>query len=274
MRNYLAVFLVCTASLLPLASSAAENSSKSEDQPLLLWNGKEIPPLCFDKLLGPEAVEKVDIATCEKNDAIKNIKTLRTKDSFLETSYQYAEEGESFSPPYMSYRVVGKQGSDVVVETAWRSGGSGRFSEVLIVQIEGETLVVKKIIWGGDRCNGGILDAEIKDEKIHATINITPADFPVIAYGEDRGIEAYADLEAGAASCFATVTYAGDDVSKVTLSVDFPWDGSKEWVSRYKYQACFNQTFSKQIKEKSELSLVEFRSFVDKFFKDCVSQTK
>ncbi len=274
MRNYLAAFLVCTVSLLPLASWAAERSSKSEDQHLLLWKGKEIPPLCFDKLIGPEAIEKVDIATCENNDDIKNIKTTRTKDSFLETSYQYAEEKENLSPPYMSYRVVGKQGSDVVVETAWRSGGSGRFSEVLIVQLEGEELVVKKRVWSGDRCNGGISDVKIKDEKIHATVSITPADFPVVAYGEDRGIEAYADLEAGATSCFATVTYAGDDVSKVTLSEDFPWDSRKEWVSRYKYQACFNQTFSKQIKEESELSLVEFRNFVDKFFKDCVPQTK
>lgn len=264
---WLVFFLVCAApaNAEKVAPEAPAQASR------LLWNGTDVPPLCFDKLLPMEGEgpESVDIAECEKIEGINKLDT-HADNGVLTTSYGDTEEGTN---GFVSYKVIGTVPEGYVIKVTLNGGGTGMFSSVQVVNLDGDKLVWVKSVGGvGDRCNGGVADARIlPDNKIEVASHITPGDFAAIAYNNDGVLIPYKDLEASAASCVARLVTVDDNPVRIELDKDIS-NENEEWIARYRYQSCFNRHFKEQVQRKDRLTLEEFKNFMDGFMADCVKK--
>lgn len=236
----------------------------------LLWNGKDIPPLCFNKLVMGEApLKAVDLGTCGQEADIKVTKTY-LHDGQLISDYRY--NGAEADEPDMSvmYHVIGDTAEGTAIEVSSYTGGSGRFTGINFVKIEGSTLKLVKSLGGGDRCNGGVADAEIKDDTLVYGFYITPADFTTLALGDDQGLVPYEDLEASASSCFGIARYEDRRLVEVELLPDAPKAADAEWTGRYALQRCFNEFMVKKTAGgKTILKTEAFKAFVTDFMNSC-----
>ncbi|MDY0029947.1 MAG: hypothetical protein RBR86_08425 [Pseudobdellovibrionaceae bacterium] len=229
----------------------------------MLWNGMPVSPACFSALDPAEGngPSEINLSECSAN--VENIK----KEDNHRFAIEYAEGG------YDLYAINDVKGNDYLVTYIWNGGGAGHFSSGMLVTTDEGILKVKERIPGGDRCNGGLISLKLDDDgKALATRWATPSDFPYIAYGEDRGIEPYRDLEGSASSCVAKVTEKDDALVSVELA-DMSTEES-EWVNSYTYQKCFNSIVASQRKNKAVLEPDEFKKFMDEFFAQCVGNGK
>lgn len=243
--------MMCT----PMEAFAMEAAA----QEAIVWQGNVLSPYCFDELNPlenpPEPILKTAITMCQKNGA--NI------DSNGWVNMDYPEGG------YTSYKVISHDKNGYLVETEVSGGGSGRFSNVMKVNVDGDELKLVKRYSGGDRCNGGVHSSEFQDGKVYISYNITPADFYWVAYekkGEEAGNQG---LEGSAQSCFAFARYEeGEGLISVELNPNAIEDDS--WgESRFPAQKCFNNLFANQIKKTTHLSKEEFKEFVGNVMSAC-----
>lgn len=259
----LALFL-CTMSFIILPAYAIDGQSKLS---AFMWKGKVISPECIDRMfpLEGDALKQVNLSECSASQG--NFEGSITIEG-NNVSSDYKEGG------YLQYTVIDQVTEGTVVSLMINSGGTGRFSSVAVLEIKGDALVNKKVFSGGDRCNGGISDVVVKDDKIFISQNITPFDFIELAYKDNLKLEAYHDLESSAGSCFADVVSENEMPVKVVLNPDAVSNTENnrdaEWVSKYTYQKCFNDFFLKQIQIKKDMDMNEFKIFVDGFFRTCV----
>ena len=150
------------------------------------------------------------------------------------------------------------------------TGGSGRFTSVVVVQVDGPDLKLIHSFGGGDRCNGGVADAEIKDNALIYGFYITPADFTTLALGDDQGLIPYEDLEASASSCFGIARYDAGNLVEVELLPEAPKAADPEWTSRYALQRCFNEFMLKKTADgKVILRGESFKAYVTDFMNSC-----
>ncbi len=233
--------------------------------------GLEVSPLCFEQLFGIDGPkDPVDVTTCESKSGYKNIKT-GIDEGRYRSLYEFPSEPDMPAETgFSSYELLGETKAGLAVETYSETGGTGRFSSLILVTLVGNTLSLVDQIAGGDRCNGGLTEAKVENGELIYSLNATPGDFPSLAWGQDKGIKAYEDLEASAMSCFATVTYKGKDVQRISFNPEAGKQG-EDWTSQYPMQACFNKEFSKT---KPELSAPEFKNFMDGFYAACVAPKK
>lgn len=244
---------------------------KTENGLHLLANGQDVPPFCLDKMLMGEAqLPKVAIATCNTDPEKKIIKTYR-EDGWTKTDYRISGEEGEYPAMTAMYRVIGDVADGTALEIYSATGGSGRFTSVVVVQVDGPDLKLIHSFGGGDRCNGGVADAEIKKGMLNYGLYITPGDFTTVAYGDDQGIVAYEDLEASAASCFAIARYQNAALTEVELLPDAIKNSeSTDWSTSFTMQKCFNQRISDTIKSgKTILSPEAFKDFVGSFLNTC-----
>lgn len=239
-------------------------SAHAETQKLeLIWNGAPVSPVCFSMLDPVEgnSPTQIKLSECSKNT--ENIK--------IEDNNRYALEYEEDG--YDLYAINEVKGNDYLVTYIWNGGGTGHFSSGMLVSLDGDTLRLKQRIPGGDRCNGGLMSLKLDDAgDVVATRWATPADFPYMAYGDDKGIEPYKDLESSASSCIAKVTEKNDVLVSVELAEVAMTDD--EWVNSYTYQRCFNKLATEQMQIKPVLNKDEYKIFMDKFFTQCVDKEK
>lgn len=241
--------------------------------PQILKNelGLSVSPLCFERFFNvDQPVKSLDITTCESLSGYQNIKT-GLEDGRYQTTYNFPAEPDMPSETGISsYEMLGETPEGIAVQTYSETGGTGRFSTILLVQSEGNILTLNRQVTGGDRCNNGITEASVEDSVLTYSVNITPADFPVLAWGQDKGLAAYEDLEASAMSCFATATYKDGALHSIQLdpeAVQNPGD----WSDQYTYQKCFNTEFKKAIDAgQAKMTPENFKSFMDSFSSACV----
>lgn len=235
----------------------------------LEWAGKDVSPVCMDKLvMGETQLSNIAIAACLEDKNLKITKTYR-KDGWLMTDYRYRDFFEDDPDITTMYRVIGEVKAGTVLEVGNYTGGSGRFTSIVIVKLDGGYLHLIKSLGGGDRCNGGVADTGIENGILSYGFYITPGDFSMTAYGDDHGLVAYEDLEASAASCFAIARYKDEKLDSVEFLPDPVKSPDPEWVGRYKYQKCFNERFSDQLKKNPVLSLPDFKTWVGQFLDVC-----
>lgn len=272
--GYVAPFLIGSIYLFGHVVKAAENDAT------LQWKGKPIPPMCFDSFISLSSIEpskSIDVKKCEKLSSDMEIYETYKYNGHLITTYGFKNEGnkeEGSRPAFVSYYVAGKTDKGYVTEVTLGGGGSGEFSSIVFVDINGDTLLNLGHIEGGDRCNGGIVSLEIVKNKIQKTISATPMDLIDLSYGSDMGLQAYKDLENSAGSCFADVTYLDHKVVNISLNKSPVENKDQDWIGSYKYQKCFNEVFREQIKKKSDLTLSELKKSMDLFFTICVKDSK
>lgn len=248
----------------------ADRAPASEPDAPLLWNKQNVPPLCFDKLvMGESRLTEISIPACEAYPEIK-VKKTYFEQGWYQSDYAYAGYEDEPDNNVM-YRVVGTTSKGSAVKIINYTGGSGRFSSMVLVKVEGDTLKLVEYYTGGDRCNGGIREARVEGDDVLYGVNITPYDFIPYALGEDTaGLQAYEDLESSAASCYAIAWHRNHDFYEVELDPEAGAAADPDWVERYKYQACFNSELKKVISSgKLKLSQPELKSFVEDFLKAC-----
>ena len=117
------------------------NAKKPEKLIPLLWQEKDIPPLCFDQMMMVnETVQtKVSIPLCN-DDAEKKILRTYIEDGWVRTDYRYKADGDDYPALTSMYRVIGKTKDGYAIEMSSATGGSGRFTTVIVVKVDGPIL--------------------------------------------------------------------------------------------------------------------------------------
>lgn len=241
-----------------------ETPDTARGMPRLLWQMTDVPPPCLDALypMGEAAPPSVDIPSCSKDDSGKPWPS--ETEGFGLTTHYGDEDG------FAAYHVVGIIPEGTVVETLVSGGGTGLFSGVAIVKVDGDKLVSMRTFDGGDRCNGGVHASRIEGGKVVVENNITPGDFTAIAYGDSHGVNAYDDVIASAASCVGQTVSVDGTITQIILDPEALAFGlSDEDDKRYPLQKCFNKHFNAQVEKSTALTLPEFRSFMDILVADC-----
>jgi hypothetical protein len=153
-------------------------------------------------------------------------------------------------------------------------GGTGNFTGVMVVALEGSELVRRADFTQGDRCNGGLEQATIEGDAILTRQSITPAELiEASEFGRGLHLVAYEHLEASASSCVAEVAtrwvHGAPTRVVVTLS-EAPVD-QPGWTSNFAYQSCFNALVAARIEAgQRDLSPAELEAFAEAFAARCV----
>ena len=258
-----------------VAEQPLTNGVDGDPQILKTSLGLPVSPLCFDTLNMVDGPKQVDVTTCEALPDYKNIETSFEKGQYR-TSYQFpAEQDAPAETGYSAYNVIGRTTNGLAVQTYSESGGTGRFSSIVTVTLEGNLLSLEDRIAGGDRCNGGITEAHVENGELVYSVSATPGDFAQMAYGDDHGLKAYEDLEASAMSCFAEATYKAGKLQAVAFNPDaLPTDKtSEDWAKQYKLQPCLNDQIKARLAMgQKNMTTAEFKSFMDMFMNSCAKQ--
>lgn len=232
--------------------------------------GLNISPLCFEQLFGTDGPKgPIDVTTCESKSGYKNIQT-GIEEGRYRSLYEFPSEPDMPAEKgFSSYEFLGDIKAGSVIETYNETGGTGRFSSLILVTLNGNTLTLVDQLAGGDRCNNGLTDANVENGQLAYSTNITPGDFPLLAWGSEKNIKPYEDLEASAMSCFAIATFKDGTLSKISLNPD-AGKQNDDWTTQFAKQKCFNKKFKSQIESGDlELTPKEFQKFMDDFLKSC-----
>jgi hypothetical protein len=239
------------------------------------FEGKPIDPRCVANLVEGEGVKSVNLAACSKemngkSKAVRRGRSLEAEDT---------TDGQTESA---SYEILAQKGARFVVDIEWSGGGSGQFSELGILQVGNTTLAGERFLMnGGDRCNGGLSEANVRNGIAHWSVNITPYD--LVYLGGVQTLEAYKDLEASASSCAGTQNFDYDLDQGMTRFVSVSLEpgatvgdtsgllhDQESWTEHYTYQHCFNAFYNNyKAAKRTELSPLQTAAFAKDFSRTC-----
>ena len=234
------------------------------------YRGKPIHPDCISQLLLSES----------RSLSLKNF---RSSSGFQEWEgrpgfliAEYPEQEFKGRRPYFAYLLIGQSDSTFIMWTEEWGGGTGRFSNILFVDKSADELRLVKALGEGDRCNGGIIGAQLKGSDLYYSRETTP--MGIIEEADEKvDLVAYEDLENSAASCVAQVKYRyslvdhSDELISMTLAGKL--SDQEDWTDRYTHQSCFNKVFNAYVDAgKTELSRDELNEFVREFMKECLGR--
>lgn len=240
-----------------------------------MYQGKPINALCIGNLTSHLDEKSINLKECVKE--INKYKTDAANKALINKGYvgvDYSNKDEKENPwdrGYAYYKYLGKHGEDHVLYFLENTGGSGMFSNILIVKREGDKLILKENSAGGDRCNGGIDNAKLENNQLYYSMNLTPFDYIALSNENPKEIKPYDDLASCAVCCQGSANFSYDFQNKPKLiSIDLGDLPDKE-QTQGKYQTCFNQLLTNKINSgKKQLSEDELRNFVKEFNAQCV----
>lgn len=205
--------------------------------PTLSWRQHDLHPTCVTPMPEVKEGDTRDLRTCSSTKG-----AVGRRDGFV--TWVSAEDERVDA----AYRVVGRLGPEWLVEWRWSGGGTGRFSGLQLVRLEGDTLRVGRSLASGDRCNGGLVSAALTKGHVHYSVVVTPLDvLAATAEGRALGLSEKA-LESSALSCAATLEFEGDALLAMVLSE--PLEDRAGWTERFGAQACFNRVHRRFVEEK------------------------
>lgn len=263
--------------------SAAGNSHGLAGEYAFDFNGKPIDPRCVARLVSIEngGLQIVDLSDCAKQ--MRGKSAVKQRGRSLEAEDAVPGSGGQFESA--SYEILGENAGRFIASTEWSGGGTGRFTNLLIVRKEsGKIIAEKSLSVGGDRCNGGLADNRMSGAMVHWSVYLTP--FDLIDLGGIKSLAAYKDLEASAASCAATQNWEYDFDTDKTRFVSVMLEpsaamGSKSgliqdqsgWTENYTYQHCFNGIYDGFItRRRTDLSPSELIQFAQDFARVCLTK--
>lgn len=248
-------FAVCL-----LISTAAMAAEVPEVPPDLMFDGKPLDPMCFQRW---EDREAVNVRDCAEPDILPEPAEWTDLGWYGYTFRLKDLPAEAPMRGWASWRYLGATDQGHVVETLYNGGGTGHFSTVETVRRDGDQLVSVITHAGGDRCNGGVEAAAVAGGQVVTASNITPYDLVSLALGEDPPVKAYDDLAACAICCVGTATVVGDDLAWVTLTpMDSGFAGPDQPV-----QACLDRLLQSQ---RNALTPAELTVFGKTFRTECL----
>jgi len=236
--------------------------------------------MCLNKLAlnGRLPATWVDTRDCA-DDSIKIGRRI-AEEGMIGFEYSDTDGGFSLSQPYFSYRFVGQFHGRPLIFIESSGGGTGRFTNLIALELGNHAVRAVESFASGDRCNGGTSNARITGGHLHYDQDITPLD--IISLGSTQTkthdlvnvggtretVRLMNDLESSATSCAATVH--NSDGHWTALSLSAPnWSDRAGWTERFHYQACFNELYrsyvSRRMTELDHDGVVRFaRAFADK----------
>ena len=234
---------------------------------ILKIDGAPIEPLCFAQC-GYAQGEFFEIKNCPA-DGLNAINTKTDENGFIRTEYTYSAD-TSQTRSFNAYKPIGMLEDDIIIQFLENHGGTGFFSTLAAYTRENDTMTVKEILAAGDRCNGGLASVKTTQGAIKYAVNLTPFDI-VALIDKNTTIQPYKDLEASAASCFATAHYENGELINVELTQAIPNENA-DWVKKYTYQKCYNALHSAYINENLlQLTPDELKTFTQKFTEICIN---
>ncbi len=249
--------------------SAAETASFPQE---LMLDGKPVEPYCMEHFFGDSTrFEPVNLRQCGVDNVLPVENASVDKNGNYGYGYTYKDMGDGFiNKPYIYYRYLGRRNDLPVLFLQESGGGSGKFSALVTVERQGDSLKLVEEIAAGDRCNGG-LEASMNNDVLEYTQNVTPYDFLAIAGDNPHKLTAYNDLEASASSCFGSAHFVGGKLADITLTSD--GQDAEGWTEKMPYQPCFNKLYRDTVQQgKNKLSKEELLNFTHSFNATCVDQ--
>ncbi len=191
--------------------------------------------------------------------------------------------GDGAPAGYAQYAVVAAKGRQFLLNAAINTGGTGIFDVVLLARKAGRHLFVRRMIRGGDRCNGGIVDVQIQGDLVRYSVQITPRD--VIALTGPLSTDLEKGLEASALNCVATMDMEYHLATGTTRFVALTLTGDllandpsarladrEGWTERFAYQHCFNAVYNSFVDAgRTGFAADEAYQFAQGFTARCVS---
>lgn len=241
--------------------------------PEMMYQGQPIDPMCFQLPAEQTAAADMPLADCRGDDMVAAPDAALQPDAEGAVGYQFGyTEGEV--DPVMSgvvkYYYLGLIGGNPAVLTVFNGGGSGTFTNLATFARSGDSVRLVKNYASGDRCNGGVAGAAVKDGVLSYRLNATPYDLIALGSEGEAPVAAYDDLEASASSCFATVLYQDQTPVGVTLDAKAAVD-QPEWTNKYPHQACFNALQREYIESgRQNLSMGDIARFTADFRARCL----
>lgn len=169
--------------------------------------------------------------------------------TYTDTGASLQYEDEYGHLVYDIYKILHIEGNHLLVYYQWSGGGSGQFSGLMIVELNGTLLGEYEDISGGDRCSG--LNSVYKENgKVYYRQGLLPDD--LLAWGAIEKMTYEAELEYSAMSCVATANMVYDIATHTNqlISVDIDQtDGEDQegWTENYAHQACFNRLIRERL---------------------------
>lgn len=252
------LFALFSTMLLPVAAAAPPKAAPR----LYRVAGRPVPVSCLEALAGMDGdaqKQPIDLRRC--GDPKRKPKVQADGS----VGYDIPDGG------YFYYAYLGQSGGVDILSLQSSGGGSGHFTALVGVKPGGHVLRWVRDYAGGDRCNGGISNAQVAKGRLTFDQAITPYDLIDLAHPKVK-LQAYKDLEASAASCIGVVHMAGDGKqwTGVTLT-ETDWSDRQDWTDGYRYQACFNALYRETVAAgHTELDRRGVAAFADRFARRCL----
>jgi hypothetical protein len=267
------VFLLVAAAP---ASATALRWDTDRPERSFLFNGKPVDPRCVTRLVEETSHKRVDLRGCE---AEQDHSKITRRKSWIEVD---GSSDGGMSIPYDSYEVVARNGSRFVIATDWSGGGTGKFTDLIVVSKSDAAFSVEKsLLHQTDRCNGGLDNPRVEGDKLLWSEDITPSD--VVRFGDEGLSNVYSQLDGSAINCVATRNMDYDlDTGKVRfisirLTGQFYLPHSKflkdEFGGAAAYQHCFNEYYNGFVERgQTVLDPAAIKEFARGFTRACVSK--
>lgn len=257
--------LVVALSVLGCGGSTAVTPADISDEPHRA-EIESIHPHCVDELVFAQGRNPVRLTEC--GQAVGDVTLEGTQHIFVP-----AVEGVR-GREVQGFEVLGAIGDDFVLRYIINGGGTGYFTGIVFVRLDGDTLTSVGTIAGGDRCNHGLVAARVDHDAVEFSQSFTPMDV-ISASVQGQALEAEAQLESSANSCVAVARYRWQHGRATLIDVTFnqPALTDREgWTERFLHQSCFNQIVAEYARVGSgPMTPAEVDRFVQTFRERCVS---
>jgi len=186
------------------------------------YGGDPVDPRCF--LYGQES-GSVALAGCT-GETIRNADYPAATDKPVNDpdrgiGYDFRSDEDGAPRGFVYYKVIGKMDDQYVVLINQSGGGTGQFSSLRRVRLDGDVMRTEALIAGGDRCNGGVASASMQAANISYSQMLTPFDLIELSGGNrETRFVAYDDIAACASCCVAQANYTNGELTGVTLTME------------------------------------------------------
>lgn len=179
----------------------------------------------------------------------------------------------------IGYRYLGEVEAHKAVWLVENSGGSGIFTTLVLLDLveseDGKFLKPFKGIAFGDRCSGGISDAQIVNGQLVYDRDMTPYDLMSLTGDPDREILQSAEigqLPACSVCCYGKAHYEGEDFAGVLFDQRLPEGiAAKTYQEGSSVEKCFDDQLVAALKDgKFYLNADDFAAFVGTVEKSCL----
>lgn len=215
--------------------------------PPLMIGDVAVDPLCFINPSAESFPQSYPVTNCGKGDVIEDSEGEKNPmgDQFLAKSYKYT--GDDTLRGAIGYRYIGDVEGHKALWIIENMGGTGFFTSLVLLDHDetGEHLNLYKLLATGDRCNGGIAEAQVVDGKLFYERDVTPYDIMALTGASDRPIlqsEAAGKLPSCAICCYARAQYDSETLKGLQLDLRLPQAiASKSYTDESSPEKCFDE---------------------------------